>query len=314
MKFTNALKIIDWWIDRYKPWFADCLNPGLSITEIDNLVQEWKLPCELPKEFYELYQWHNGAIIGDLTRDTAWVFNNWTFLPLQELIERREKDFLTNPVYDNFPIYQKPILPIFYNQVHCREIGGILMDNSLEDYPVIFYDGESGLLGIIKKYASLNSMMQTIAECYSTGVYYHNSEDENQFYVRSNIEQERKIWLKYNSAIIDSYLQFFQSFFEKVNLRKQEPILDICQAHDLLTCVSEDLIRFKDYRSVEPLIKILHIFGQWNHFEAQFALTEAIKILGEIGDKRETKIITEFIKSENNNVRSIAQTALAKLC
>ncbi len=61
-ELTNALDRILKWIEQYKPWYVNYLQPGLSRGEIENLVRD--LPIQLPEEVYELYQWRNGASEG----------------------------------------------------------------------------------------------------------------------------------------------------------------------------------------------------------------------------------------------------------
>lgn len=68
------------------------MQPGLSRDEIEDLVKD--LPFKIPSEVYELYQWRNGARDGDLGQETAWLFGNLTFKPLEQVIAQYKEAFL----------------------------------------------------------------------------------------------------------------------------------------------------------------------------------------------------------------------------
>ncbi len=88
-ELTNALNRILAWTEKNFPHEVQYLQPGLSKTEIDELAKD--IPFPLPPEVYELYQWKNGTRQGDLSQDTAWLFQNWTFRQLQEVAAQYQK-------------------------------------------------------------------------------------------------------------------------------------------------------------------------------------------------------------------------------
>jgi hypothetical protein len=57
---TDAFKIISEWLEQNQPELFASLQPGLSFSEIEALVNIL-LPARLPVEIYELYRWRNGT-------------------------------------------------------------------------------------------------------------------------------------------------------------------------------------------------------------------------------------------------------------
>ncbi|MEC4894337.1 MAG: hypothetical protein SAL07_02925 [Oscillatoria sp. PMC 1051.18] len=58
---TEALNRIMNWLEEYQPEYAASFLPGLSRSEIDELIQPFNIV--IPEEIYELYQWRNGRSI-----------------------------------------------------------------------------------------------------------------------------------------------------------------------------------------------------------------------------------------------------------
>jgi cell wall assembly regulator SMI1 len=82
-ELTNALNRILAWTEKNFPNTLQCLQPGLSKIEIDELAKD--LPFQLPPEVYELYQWRNGTRQGDNDWDKGYLFKGWAFTPLEDM-------------------------------------------------------------------------------------------------------------------------------------------------------------------------------------------------------------------------------------
>ncbi|MFB8798276.1 MAG: HEAT repeat domain-containing protein [Microcoleus sp.] len=293
-ELTNALNRILSWIERHEPSWIEYLYPGLSKDEIDDLVRD--LPLQFPPELYELYQWKNGAVEGDEWKETAWIFHSWTFRPLQEVVSglRRESSRyqINNIIYiDLTKFYWESFnyLSIFYH-ILWEDNGCVLINNILNFCPIIFQRLEEGELTLLEKYTSLTSMMLTIAECYEAGAYFIGD------YISRNPEKEYQIWRKYNSQIIEIAIQAIQQG-------------SLCGR--FFTYFSNDLIEFKDPRTVEPLIQGLQLLNHQNverlnqqnndPFLYYDPKEEVARILGELGDTRAVPVLIATLKDDCHN-------------
>lgn len=315
---ANALDRILRWIEQHKPSYVTHLQPGLSLAEIEEIVGN--LSIQLPLEFCQLYQWRNGAREGDLGRETAWLFENWTFLPLQEAVARHQKSrseahlliekqkhrwrnrrIKSIPYFRNFKCFE-----IFYNAGQYQT-GSIWIHNNLEFCPVIFEFFEEGDLSILQKYTSLTSMMLTMAECYETGAYYMEPELYGGYFITNNLEKSRQIWHKYNSNIIEFALKALQPDA-------------LCG--QFFRYFSDDLIEFKDLRAVEPLVQGLQILNNknadpfdqledpFNYFDPKM---EIARILGELGDTTAVPTLIAVLKDDYcNNWNYMTRVCAAK--
>lgn len=298
-ELTDALNRILSWIEQHKPKYVEYLYPGLSKDEIDGLVQD--LPIQFSPELYELYQWRNGARLGDMGQETAWLFENWTFTPLQEIVAQYQKELSEKQFRSSRPIKTVPYfkyfkgLKIFYNLAWTQS-GSVFIKNTLDFCPVIFQDFEEGGLSILKKYSSLTNMMLTMAECYETGAYFIEPEEYGGYFIIRHPEKERQIWYKYNCEIIE------------FALKSLEPTA-LCSLFFLH--FSDDLIEFKDSRAVEPLIEGLQLLNHQNadpdsHIKDDPFLyfdpkEEVARILGELGDARAVPVLIATLKDEGHN-------------
>lgn len=313
-ELINALNRILIWLQQNKPDYVECLQPGLSKVEIDNLVQD--LPFTIPQEIYELYQWQNGAKGEGM--DIAALFGGWSFYPLERVIldyqsaQEKTKNLLFqkiplikmsqfNPYIDNF----SPFL-IFQHADEWRHEGSLWLNNNLGFCPVVFDYFDQGNLELTRMYTSLTSMMQTIAECYETGAYYINLELIHLGrFINHAPEKEEQIWLKYNSQLIEFALQALEQgtvtgwFF---------------------TYFTDILIKFKDSRTVKSLIEVLLSLDSSFSYEQiedpmlfENPKVSIIKILGKIGDTRAVKVISQFTEDQDLLVRESAHEALSKL-
>ncbi|MEG4319893.1 MULTISPECIES: HEAT repeat domain-containing protein [unclassified Microcoleus] len=296
-ELTDALNRILSWIERHEPSWTEYLYSGLSKDEIDDLVRD--LPIEFPPELYELYQWRNGAVEGDEWKETAWIFHSWTFRPLQEVVAGLHRDIFTHQTIQTDNIADVDIikhywkncnyLNIFY-QILWEDNGCVLINNILNLCPIIFQRLEEGELTLLEKYTSLTSMMLTIAECYEAGAYFIGD------YIYRHPEKEYQIWRKYNFQIIEFALQAIQQG-------------SLCGR--FFTYFSNDLIEFKDPRTVEPLIQGLELLNHQNverlnqqnndpflYYEPK---EEVARILGELGDTRAVPVLIAALKDDCHN-------------
>jgi hypothetical protein len=296
-ELTNALNRILSWIERHRPSWIEYLYPGLSKDEIDDLVRD--LPIQFSPEFYELYQWRNGAVEGDEWKETAWIFHSWTFRPLQEIVAELRQDIFTHQTIQKDNITDVDIIKAYWDNFNYLNIfyhilwednGYVLINNILNFCPIIFHRFEEGELTLLEKYTSLTSMMLTIAECYEAGAYFIGD------YISRHPEKEYQIWRKYNSQIIEFALQAIQQG-------------SLCG--QFFTYFSNDLIEFKDPRTVEPLIQGLQLlnhqnaerFNQQNNdpFLYYDPKEEVARILGELGDARAVPVLIATFKDDCHN-------------
>ncbi|AFY80207.1 HEAT repeat domain-containing protein [Oscillatoria acuminata] len=287
-ELTDALNQILSWVEQYKPWFVDYLQPGLSKNEIDKLVKN--LPVQVPPEVYELYQWRNGATKGDLCKETAWIFENWTFQPLQEALLRAQSYHSSLSPSKPEGVDLVKLFPIFYPP-QGPEQGVIEISINKEFYsPVIFLDFEQWP-DTIKKYASLTSMMLTMAECYETGAYYHDEKAYDQSYISSHPEQVRQIWRKYNSNL---------GKFAVKTLQRFQPI-----NWEILEYFSDEFVEFKNSETVKILIHTIQHFSQQNdEFGKNIVVViKAIELLGELGDPQTLPTLIKILNLESDFCR-----------
>ncbi|QIZ73022.1 HEAT repeat domain-containing protein [Oxynema aestuarii] len=289
-ELTDALNRILSWIEQYKPWLVDYLQPGLSKNEIDELVKN--LPVKVPPELYELYQWRNGAVKGDLCKETAWIFENWTFKPLQEVLQIGQILYygcLANSKAESG--YKLNYFSIFYPPQGPQQ-GVITMSriNKEFHYPVIFLDFEVWP-ETIKKYASLTSMMLTMAECYETGAYYHDAEAYERSYIASYPERVRQIWRNYNSKLGELAVK---------NLKKFQPI-----TWEILELFSDEFVEFKSLETVKILSNAIQQSSQQNNDLSiiMMFITRAIEILGELGDPQALPDLIKILNPESDFCR-----------
>lgn len=189
---TTALNRILNWLQLHKPDDAEGFLPGLSLQEIEEKVKV--LPFHLPQAVYELYQWHNG------TQNEEMIFVYHYFLNLDaaiKLANSHNDDYGINSVlYQQFrqedgkPRY---VFPLFEFEGEYFAISE--STQSQEDSPIylIFHDQTLA-------FTSLTNMMLTIAECYETGVYSLDSEDEFNW----DIQKFGVIRRKYNPEAVTS--------------------------------------------------------------------------------------------------------------
>lgn len=181
-----------------------------------------------------------------------------------------------------------------------------MLNNNLGFCPVVFSYFEQGYFEVTRMYTSLTSMMQTIAECYETGAYYIREEALHiGRFINHNNEKEELVWRKYNSKLVEFALQALE----------QGTLSGWFFVH-----FSDILIKFKDSRTVEPLIEKLQSFENSTSYQQikdpmlyENPIAKVIEILGEIGDVRAIEVISRFTEDKDWAIREAAQQALSKL-
>jgi hypothetical protein len=157
------------------PKFVPTLRPGLSREDILEMTTD--IPCEMPEELIELYEWHNGA---------DYVYDNFIpvfeFRPLEYAVE-------TNGVYDDIDDISMSIMD-FNGDFQLLIILG--KDSDLA--PIYFIDLECGVYE--QCFDSLTTMFQTFAACFDEDLYWW---DEESGIIKSrNYDLYCKIHNKYN--------------------------------------------------------------------------------------------------------------------
>jgi cell wall assembly regulator SMI1 len=196
---TDALdRVLNWFEQNDDLDFAhfESLQPGLKYEEIEEKVTDL-LPFRLPKEVYELYQWGNGAWIGE--EIYARFFDDYVFLSLESALKiycnltaiLQEDDPCVVVLKSKFNVQWFPIFEDVDGRGYCvvlinemqRETTPVLQINFDEIYddPYIIYP-------------TLTKMMLAEAECYEAGVYSNEFYEEAK-YIRSKYQEiPIRIW------------------------------------------------------------------------------------------------------------------------
>ncbi len=147
------------------------LQPGLSRQEIEAHMESFSF--QLPAEVYELYQWHNGS--GDLYSFDHMFFPSFIFLSLEAALEHYHLSVLAAQVVatesglDPSLLWRPEWFPISTNgAADYYVVAGA--DHPHTASPVFLIENEDRRPQ--QQYASLTTMLLTIAACYETGVYY----------------------------------------------------------------------------------------------------------------------------------------------
>jgi hypothetical protein len=190
---TDALdRVLNWFQDHEDLEFAhfQSLELGLTHEEIEEKVTEL-LPFRLPKEVYKLYQWGNGACIGE--EEYARFFNDYVFLSLDSALKRYFY-FTTIDKFDEPDI-------VFFKSNFNRQWFPILEDVDAQNYyfvvinevqtettPVLQINFEDIYDDPYIIYPTLTKMMLAEAECYEAGVYSNEFYEEAK-YIRSKYQE-----------------------------------------------------------------------------------------------------------------------------
>jgi hypothetical protein len=246
LELTNALNRIFNWFVLNNPNELKYLNPGLSKTEIDNIVKKW--PSKMPAELYELYQWRNGSSGYDEELGyMGLIFDMWGFFPLEKVSLSIEVNNEIEPLFDScLTLPTKHLnqnsfvnyLTVFFAFPDNYQ-GNVKINKNGElewiEFDVLDLD-EGGLirlseiLRIVPYYNNLTHMMLTLAEYY-----------ENSKLIRKR-EDLSLIWHKYNF-----------SPWSQLTLEQLWRQASFDYIHELVTAI----ITFDDPRIAQPLIKLL---------------------------------------------------------
>lgn len=160
---TEALDRIRAWLRTNYPAAAECITPGLSLSEIEEITQT--LPFSLPDEVYELYQWSRGHTPATQTIYTN-IFEPYEGMALCSL----ESAIEILPIFEDefeecaVKYVGKPLFPIFQTDASNLCVVGD-WDNK-KSSPIIFISEINEIENI---YTSLTSMMLTVADCFEAG-------------------------------------------------------------------------------------------------------------------------------------------------
>jgi hypothetical protein len=190
---TEALDRILNWLQKHRPFDVLLLQPGLSEAEIEEIIAD--LPLRLPNDIRSLYRWKNGIRMGDENWEYSCIFLNWSFYPLQIIVD----GYLDNVENCYFGSGLNPANAwsiFFHAEGTCT--GYALADDKIQETSlVVFQHCKAGGCSVIIEYASLASMMLTIAECYENA-YFVGTDG----YLDIDDNQALDIWRKFNSEKI----------------------------------------------------------------------------------------------------------------
>jgi HEAT repeats/SMI1 / KNR4 family (SUKH-1) len=289
---TDALNKILYWLQQNRPSDVELLETGLSEAEIEEIIED--LPLQLPQDILELYKWKNGSTIIGEYENFCWAFEWWSFYSLEIVINgyrHRLKSSRNHYWAPEFPYKTHNSLGIFFSP-ELTDTGYAVIDETKHQVsPIIFLHSKAGADTPIIKYASLTTMMQTVAECYEQA-YYMGADG----YLVPDEVKKLEIWRKYNSEYI-----------AEAALAKLNGELSL----ELLLDVETDLIQAQHPMAVEPLLQVLQIpIFQDDDLAIQLL---AINVLGELGDTRAICPLINCLQNKNITIRHYAITSLGKL-
>ncbi|MEH1808631.1 SMI1/KNR4 family protein [Nostoc sp.] len=196
---TDALdRVLNWFEQNDDLDFAhfESLQPGLKYEEIEEKVTDL-LPFRLPKEVYELYQWGNGAWIGE--EIYARFFDDYLFLSLESALKvycnltaiEQEDDPCVVVLKSNFNVQWFPILEDVDSRGYCVVV---INEIQTETTPVLQINFDEIYDDPYIIYPTLTKMMLAEAECYEAGVYLNEFHEEAK-YIRSKYQETPiRIW------------------------------------------------------------------------------------------------------------------------
>ena len=351
-QLTEALERISSWLQVHTPSHScNFLQPGISEAQIQAIAKD--LSFKLSPEISELYQWKNGSIKAvDDDKSSAYIFYAdassgyglglpYGFLSLHNLVvkcQSKFEDYNSKPdAYKSFartsPYLNPNWIPLFYSLPFTEHaIGYVVIENDTQNLPIIFEDcNKSG--GIIYEYASLTSMMLTIAEYYETGNCHYQKAIWGE-YIGCDRESTDSIWYKYNGHLIEEALVKLKSEFSLRTMRRLVSLLcrnESSRSTEILIQLltkkipeslasEESCSYFMDIRefAVKSLvergdpsaIKILVCDLQNPNDSIRWI---AVRALGELGDKRVVKLLIEVLNDSDRYIRASAADALGKL-
>lgn len=192
-QLSQALERIWNWFEVNAPAMLTFLQPGLTRGQIDAQVRD--LPFQLPKEVYQLYQWHNGSS----AEQNIEFLPQYRFLSLEDAIAQYQctvkiwQDVSETENWQDGWVQPEGWFPLFAEDGNFYVVEGQSQPTSA---PIIHFSeyGDNDLI-----FNSLTDMIRAIAECLETGTYFfQQSEYEaTYFYLDADDTKEAQIWLKY---------------------------------------------------------------------------------------------------------------------
>lgn len=323
-ELTEALTRIQDWVEQNYPVGLDSLKPGLSLQEIEQIVEG--LPFQLPPEVYELYQWRNGASQGNWRMHSG-LFRGMALFDLQQAVECAIQlyDMHNEDDEHNIKYMGKPLFPVFRSD--CEYLA--LPSNTNGDSFATVFITEIG--EVVLQYSNFTSMMLMLAESYEAGAYEVDSSSNGVFYLEENWECFSPIYQKYNFNLLELSLK--RLHYDIQQPEQQEEAMGNLQSTFFLlkSHWSEISIeQLTDIRAIDPLITALESpspISTWALIElkAVIPLIQALEYgsatirmkaayaLGEIQDFRAVEPLTHLLSDSESAVHIAAQRALDKL-
>ena len=164
----------------------EILNPGIRRVDAEKILGY----LSLPEEVFVLYEWKNGSLI-DRQRllGENWLFKRGIFM----LAERAVELYTKKAGKDGF--WNKAMFPLFESR------GGdfYLIDSDVHSptYRMIFFHsiGAVDYDTMISKYDSLETLFETILECFKTRIYHYDPSSKT---LEFDPMPERNLSKKYN--------------------------------------------------------------------------------------------------------------------
>ncbi|MBH8577735.1 SMI1/KNR4 family protein [Nostocaceae cyanobacterium CENA369] len=195
---TDALDRILCWLEDHEDLdFArfESLQPGLTYEEIEEKVIDL-LPFHLPKEVYELYQWGNGAWVGE--KYWARFFEDYVFLSLESALVKycdltainKEDDSCVIIIKSNWNLQWFPI----FEDINGRGYYVVVINEVQNETTPILQISFEEIYDPYIIYPTLTKMMLAETECYEAGIYSNKSYGEGQD-IRSKYQEiPLRIW------------------------------------------------------------------------------------------------------------------------
>lgn len=175
----------------YTPHCIRDLNPGLSLEEIEEKIQD--LAFRLPPEVYELYQWHDGLSGWDF------LFENYEFLPLTSAVYKYQEELKqVQADYPEIAEFFQYRFPLFENSsesgVFLTIAPGKEEGSSIYCYDIRFKDYSL-------RYHRLTDLILHSAEWYETAVFI---EQDTEWRI---MDDEAECWLNVKYMVRDHILE-----------------------------------------------------------------------------------------------------------
>jgi len=195
-RILDTILKLESYLARERPELLDALLPGLTTSQIDEIVSNF--PFRLPLEIYELYQWRNGIDVeGSYNPLVKFLPESPFFLNLEFCIKEYDRLMSVKDsggdAFDDEALNPKWFPLISFDQTYFLTIGNSLQQSTSEIIYIWADEWEASPC-----YESLTSMLLTVIECSEAGVYYFDGKGTMQSKYPT---KEDKIYRKYNPSI-----------------------------------------------------------------------------------------------------------------